>query len=190
MDKRQTTFGLSPEKIAELLNIGSGIAQSEKEANQNQIKAELLRDRLAETLPLNPSMLKFMPKVLVHMCHKLEVLAGKPIGKLILDPQTDISLVKNIKDYSKNLSESAKTEAENDTSVAIYYAAIANALVYHNLHITKFSFQSLRRSFYSLVSKPWMSADFVNLFKKAKQICQSESEVQDYIIKSSKKQKK
>lgn len=175
MDKKTTTFGLSPEKMAKLLSIGSEIGKSEKEADQDQLKAELLQDRLGETLPLDKSMLKSLPVVLVSLCEKLGVLAGEPIGNLVQNPKTKISVIKKLKDYSKKLSECAKSEAENDTSIAIYYAAIASALVFHDLRITKFSFEGLNKAFCSLIDKPWMSGELITLFRKGLEVSQNKS---------------
>ena len=146
MEKESTTFGLSPEKLARLLNIGSEIRQSENETDQVEKKTDLLQDRLAETLPLDRSMVKLLPAFLVRLCNDLGVLAGEPIGTLLQNTNSDISLIKKIKDYSRNLSECAKSEAENDTAIAIYYAAIAYALFFHDEKISRFSFESLNSS--------------------------------------------
>ena len=134
-----------------------------------------VRDRLEETLPLDRSMLKSLPVVLVSLCEKLGVLAGEPIGNLVQNPKAEISLIRKLKDYSKKLSECAKSEAENDTSIAIYYAAIASALVFHDLRITKFSFESLNKAFCSLIDKPWMSGELITLFRKGLEVSQNKS---------------
>ena len=174
MDKEQTTFGLSPEKLTRLLSIGSEINRSEEEADQDEEKADLLQDRLEETLPLERFMLKFLPASLLRLCDKLGVLAGEPIGKLLQNPKSDISLIKKVKDYSKNLSECAKTEAESDTAIAIYYAAIAHALIFHNQKITRFSIESLNSALCSLIQKPWVSNELIELYKKAGEISNSQ----------------
>ncbi len=172
MKKESTTFGLSSEKMAKLFSIGAEIVRSEKESDQDQVKAELLSDRLAETLPLDRSMAKYLPAALIRLCDRLGVLAGEPIGKLIENPESDVWLIRKVKNYSKNLSECAKSEAENDTAIAIYYAAIANALAFRGRRITKFSMESLDSSFASLIDKPWMPKEFIALFRKAQQLCQ------------------
>lgn len=171
MSKKAITFGLSPVKMAELLRIGSQISKDEKEIDQDLLKTELLNDRLKETLPLDKSMLELLPSTMIHLCNKLGVLAGEPIGNLLQNPHAKILIINKLKDYSKTLTECAKSEAENDTSVALYYAAIASALVFHDTRITKFSFESLNQALCSLIDKPWMPERLILLFKQAREIC-------------------
>jgi len=173
VDKKTTTFGLSPEKLARFLSIGSELSESEKQLDQDQKKADLLRDKLAEALPLDQSALKSLPASLVHLCENLGVFSSEPIGNLLRNPKSEISVIKMIKDYSKDLSKSAKSEAEHDTAITIYYAAIANALIFRGLRITKFSFESLNSSFCSLSDKPWVATKLGSLFKQASEVCQS-----------------
>ena len=140
-----------------------------KERTLDEERAELLLDRLAEPLPAEFLGSRALPKQLQRLCDKSGLLRGAPIRDILKNPQTEVSLVKKVKDYAKQLSEHANSKAEHDTANAIYYAAIANALVFHDVQITKFSYKDLNHSFVVFAGKKWIPAFIINLFKKASQ---------------------
>lgn len=173
MDKESTTFGLSPEKLARLLKIGSDESQSETNAGQReQKKARLLQDWLAATLPVDAVFVESLPRVLRRLYQELKPLGSRPFGTLLQDPEADMSVIKKIKDCSKKLVESAKSEAEHDAATAVYYAAIASALVFHDQRITSFSYVNLMNSFASLKEQSWLTAELVKLYGEAYDSCQ------------------
>ena len=176
MDKESTAFGLSSEQLARLLKIGSDTSQADSKVDQEQKKTELLHDWLAASLPLETALVESLPKILRHLCQELRPMAGKPFGDLLKEPNTDIAAIEKIKDYSKKIVASAKSEAEHDAAAAIYYAAIASALVYHKKTITKFSYKNLRDSFSALTDQAWLTPDLVALFEDASKLCQEKTE--------------
>jgi hypothetical protein len=167
MERESTTFGLSPEKLARLLNIGSDASQAEDKVGPEQKKAELLHDWLAATLPADAALVESLPKIVGRLCRRLLPLVGEPFGNLLQNPKTDVAVIKKIKDYSKKMVASARSETEHDAATAIYYAAIASALVFHDKRITKFSYQSLKNSFSTLVESSWLTSEITDLFRKA-----------------------
>lgn len=177
MDKESTAFGLSSEQLAKLLNIGSDTNRANNGLDKEQKKAELLHDWLQATLPLDAAITKALPNILRRLCQELQPLAGKPFGELLKDPKTDITAIKKIKDYSKKMVGCAKSEAEHDVAAAIYYTAIANALIFHNQRITKFSYESLKNSFSTLTGHNWLTPDLAVLLKKASEFCQEKTKL-------------
>ena len=176
MDKEPTAFGLSSEKLTHLLQIGSDISESDTQLALDQEKAELLRDRLDDTLPPDPATMKVLPRVPRGLRNTLGVLASEPIGELIQEPKTDIAVIKNIKDYSKKQSQSANCEVTYETTSIVYYAAIASGIVFHDSKITNFSYKDLERSFGVLSNKKWIPVDLRGLFRKASQYCKKKAE--------------
>lgn len=170
MKKESSTFGLSLEKVVKLLNIGADISANKSDTGQQ--KAELLSDKLNETFPLYASTQKKLTETLVRLRKTIEVLAGDPIGKLLKEPKTDIVIIRMIKDYGRQLSTNAKTETEHHVSNIIYYAAIAHALVFDDLRITKFSYKDLQRSFCRLSQENWIPEGLLDLFIKASKYCE------------------
>ena len=175
MDKKSTTFGLSSEKLALLLNIGSDISGNENDVDQKEKKAELLHDWLAATLPIDAVFIETLPTILQHLYRQLQLHTDESFGNLLNEPKTDILVVKKIKDYSKKLVSSSKSEAEHDAATAIYFAAIASALLFHDRKITTFSYKSLDESFSKLINEKWIAKDIAELFSRACRVCRQKS---------------
>lgn len=171
MGKKSTTHGLSASKLAQLWKIGADTHEEEKKADPIQRRAELLRDWLAGTLPLDPAVAELLPAVLMRLFRELRPFAGETFGSLLKDPETNITTIKKIKNFSKRIVESAKSEAEHDAAAAIYYAAIASALVFHGQKITTFSYDKLKDSFSALIRNTWLTPDLVKLLREAHKQC-------------------
>lgn len=56
--------------------------------------------------------------------------------------------------------------------MAIYYAAVAGALVFHDSKITEHSFERLERAFGMLIAKTWMASELVGLFEKCRTLAE------------------
>lgn len=171
MDKDSTTFGLKPDKLAHLWNIGGKTEQSKIEEDQEKTKVELLRDRLAQKIPLDHVVAQILPKALAQVCKDIQPFTGNSYGTLINDPLTDVTILKKIKDDNKKLAQHISSDDEYDVVTAIYYAAIASALVYHNQRITSFSYDHLNEKYISLLGNSWLTSDLRNLFQKARNCC-------------------
>lgn len=174
MDRESTAFGLSPKKVVDLLRIGSDTSSTSSDPEQE--KAELLCNRLNEKLPVSASSSRKLAKKQGQMRRTIDALAGEPIGKLLQDPKTDMTLLRKAKNYGRGLSEQARTEAEHHTANVIYYAAIASALVFHNQRITNFSNKDLELSFTLLSKAKWIPSDLTGLFRKAGQHYQNKTQ--------------
>jgi len=171
MKKKSTTFGLTTEKLSNLLKVCAESSNKDVDMETENKKTELLQDRLSETLLSGSLKDSPLSKELTHLCHISGIAAGETIRQLLANPTTDMQLINKIKEHGKILSQNAKTEAEHDTANALYYAAIAHALVYHNTKITKFSYDELEKSLNVFIDKDWISKDLSELFKKAVKYC-------------------
>jgi hypothetical protein len=175
--KKSTTFGLNPEKMAELLSIGADEHSSEKGLSTEQKKSELLADRLAEPLLLDPSVVRLLPVIPSLLSNAMDLCNGSPIGDLLQNPEVDISVLRKIKSYNNKLSKRSESEVERDTAIVLYYGAIASSLVFHNKKISKFSDKNLEAAFSSLIGKSWVTDDLVALFGRARQMCRDSSKI-------------
>jgi len=171
MDRDSTTFGLKPDKLAQLWDMGSKENQDSIDENQDQVKAELLRDRLAQKIPLEQVVARILPKALAQVCEEIQPFSGNSYGILLNDPGTDITILKKIKDNYKKLAQHVDGDAEYDVTAAIYHAAIASALVYHGKRITSFSYAHLVEKYTALMEQPWLTHELRELFQKAEDIC-------------------
>lgn len=179
MKNEPTTFGLSREGLARLWEVGTDVAEQDG-STENHKKTELLRDRLAEPwplagepLPLDPTATPMLPEPLNFVLEQFRPLTGCSVGDLLFDPNADPSVVWHIKDRCKERAQSCSSELEREAATVIYYAAIANALLFHEEShlpdgkITTFSHAELSEHFSRLRNIPWLTSDLVGLFKKA-----------------------
>jgi len=171
MKKKKTAFGLSPEKISNLLKICAEPSKKDVDMETKNNKTELLQDRLSETLLTGSIKDSPLSKELTHLCRISGIAAGESIRNLLANPTTDIQLINKIKEHGKTLSQNSQTEVEHDAANVIYYAAITHALVYHNLKITKFSYEELEKSLAVFIRTDWVSKDLLKLFSKAIKLC-------------------
>ncbi|MCP4614239.1 MAG: hypothetical protein GY845_36605 [Planctomycetes bacterium] len=171
MDKDSTTFGLKPDKLAQLWNMGGKMDRGKNEESNDQTKAELLRDRLAQKIPLDHVVAQILPKALAQICKDIQPFTGNSYGILLNDPLTDVTIIKKIKDNTKKLSQYINSDTEYDVITVIYYAAIASALIYHDQRITSFSYSHLNDKYISLLENTWLTSDLRNMFQKALNCC-------------------
>ena len=175
MEKDTTVFGLNPKTLARILNIGSDVNGDNVGEDQEQRKLELFQDWLAATLPIDVVVAESVPVVLRRMWESLRPFAGEPFGDLLVNPKVDILALKKIKDYGKKMATHAKSEAEHDAATAIYYLAIASALVFRNKKITTYSYESLDESFSKLADWRWMPEGIAQLLVKAQRACKQKN---------------
>jgi hypothetical protein len=153
--------------------MGSDDQNYEKGVSAEDKKAELLVDRLAEPLLLDPSLSKLIPAIPSLLTGAIDIDDKEPIGDLLRNPKVEMSLLTKVKNYNNKLSKSGESEVERDVAVVLYYGTIASALVFHDKKISKFSYKNLEAAFSSLMDKSWMTPELIMLFTKARQICRS-----------------
>ena len=173
MDKEPTTSGLDPDKLQYLLRFCSEPDQAKGLVDSDQRKAELLQDLLAGTLPIE-SPIDNMSEQFITLCKISGINSENTVRDLLLDPRTNLRELKTIRDYFKKKSKSADSDTEQ-TATAIYYAAIAQALIVHDLKITKFSYKDLLKAYSLLIETKWIPPDLSDLYRKACEYCQDKS---------------
>jgi hypothetical protein len=174
MKKEPTAFGASLNKVVKLLNVGADMHEATNDIEEQ--KADLLSDRLNDTLPLYYSPERKPSSRLKRLGQTIAALAGEPIGKLLLDPKTDIAIIRMTKDYGRKLSVAAESEAAHHAANTIYYAAIAHALVRHDLKITKLSYKDLLESLCQLSQENWIPRSLRELFAETSKYCEAKME--------------
>jgi hypothetical protein len=167
----ETTSGWGPKKMARLLAFGTATGPAEDSRHPDEVTQELLRDRLAERNRLRKAVAQEFLRYLVGVADSLPVILGRPLGEVLLDPETEVGVLDKIKDYGKGLPLGRKNGPEHAASIAIYYASIAGALVFHDRKITGHSYDSLEKSFAVLIEKQWLPPDLARLFSKARKLC-------------------
>jgi hypothetical protein len=177
MDNK-STYGLKLEQLADLFSIGADEENHMDDIGNDKAAADLLRNQLTGTLPKDSFLLDSVLTMMGSLGCDVRSLAGKSLGEVLLNPKSDIGLLRAIKDYSKQLSCSSTGEAETAVATTIYYAALASSLIYHDKKITQYSYETLDRSFAMLASKEWMASELVRLFSRARGVCQDKRGVE------------
>ena len=112
-----------------------------------------------------------LPEILKSLSGELESVSGKSLGDILIDTNTQIPMLRAIKDHCKKIGASAKNSLEREVALVIYFAAIAHGLVYQNVKISEYSYEKLEQSFIAISEYEWVTADLKKLFIEAKQYC-------------------
>lgn len=171
--KEETTYGLSPDRLARLLALGLQDSEKEEESPEDQSSGEVLQEMLDRELSVDPATPDSLAAVLKRPPD--EVVAGtQTLGDSLLGSETHLEVIKTLKDYGKELVRSEGSEARKAAATAIYYAAIGSALLFHNRKITQHSFEKLEEAFADLEQKDWIPPDLQDLFLRALAACQEQ----------------
>jgi hypothetical protein len=170
MDKR-STFGLRLDQLAGLFALGAEGPVDMPEGRQKM--TEMLEEHLTAALPTGVLVLDALMMMVRRLGYETQPLAGRTLKEVLLDRQSDIGLLRAIKECSKRLSLSLESKAEAAIATTLYYAAMASALVHHGQKITQHSRAALAEAFALLKDKPWMEPDLAALFSQAHDICQA-----------------
>lgn len=166
MDK-ELTWNLSPDQLADLLGITFDAPSDEDNDAETDSGTQLIEAQLVGTLALDTAVLNNLPTVIAQLDRDIFGDGGETLGRVLADPGSDIEIIKKIKRYAKSAGSQKNSESERTVAGAIYYAAIANALLYHKVKIKTHSYRTLKEAFENLSVKPWMSKELAGLFTKA-----------------------
>jgi hypothetical protein len=161
-----TTAGLTAEKLAQLLAINFDPQLGADRDCRSETAGQLLDAYLAST------------SIIETVSHgksrnSLEASGGAPLslGEVLIDPQSSVDVIAEIKRGAKRMVTQQSSEAERAVATTIYFAAIASGLAVHNRKLTASPYDSLRVSLSELLDKPWMSAKLRPLLEKARRVC-------------------
>ena len=166
MDK-DLTSDLSPDQLADLLGITFDAPSNESGDAVTDTNAQPIEAQLVGTLALDTTVLDNLPTVIAQLDKDIFGGGGETLGKVLTDPRSDMEIIKKIKRYAKSISSQENSEGERTVAIVLYYATIANALLFHKTKITAHSHQTLKAEFNKLSAKPWMSKELAHLFTKA-----------------------
>ena len=167
MNEKSQDFDLNRHQKSRLLSLGVGSKSRKPCTDTVEKKEDMLYDILIRTLPIEPLVVESLPSVIKGLSSRLHSLAGQPIGELLKNPATDIDTIRKIKQYAKESGTATDSEDEKDVFLAVYYAAIASALIFHNEKITQHSYNDLEQFFSSFMEKDWIIEEIKGLFRKA-----------------------
>jgi hypothetical protein len=171
VEENSKRLQLNAKQSTNLLRLGLDCGQDGMDHAKADTRADLLADTLGSRMPVDAILLESLPAVLRSLSEQLESVSGLPLGQLLLSPKTKVAVLRRIKDYAKDMGASASDESRRDVALAVYYAAIAAAIVHHNVRISQHAYDKLVQSFDKLSTNDWVSPDMARLFRKAREHC-------------------
>lgn len=146
----KSTSELNPRKLAQLLSLASSD------------EGDLTPAPLAEE--------DFLHLLLTRAVHGASDGVGLPpsAGQLLGDPAAKLQAIEKINREAKHLAATSAIDAQRSAATAVYYAAIAHALVYHQKQISKISGAQLIQALADLESRPWISPALRSLYAQAR----------------------
>jgi hypothetical protein len=165
--EEESTYGLKPKGLARLLSVGAEGLPPTTNPSVDRMIAELLQDILSRELPLVFKIPDSLPPILCQSYQEVLAVAGHALRDLLLSPETNLTLIAVIKNYAKELVRDSDSQTKTAAAIAVYYAAIANALLFREQKITQFSYQELGEAYAELEEKPWVPTELKELYRKA-----------------------
>ncbi len=175
MNRDPITDGTTPEGLAKLIKLAKKDQLTCSKESQPEDAGESLMDLLAARLPVQDALAQSLPGIIQKIYKELPSLTEKPLGKLLLDPATDLSIIKHVKSYTKAKAKTATSNTEKEVATVTYFASLAHALVYHDRRITALSFGTLVESFKKLIKNDWLAPELADLFKTAVAECEKQA---------------
>lgn len=151
---------LTDEQKTRLLNLALEAVASDAPGNADEAKGDLLCDILR--CPLPPT--EHPSDITRGAATGFGPTPGPSLGQLLNDPRTDVAVLRRIKDYTKVRGKRAGSDVEKDVFLAVYFAAIAAALVFHDKRITGHSSIDLAEFLALFGETQWIPADLRRLF--------------------------
>jgi len=166
MDGEKASREAPTDGLAGLLGIGLE-ADRDGEASVDERKEARLRAALAETLPSGQALVRGLP----GLSGQLPMSDCGSIGQLLLDPETPLPTLQEVKDHGKRLSRAPGSAVDRAAATTIYFAAIASAMLFHDRKITGFAHARLSDHFGTLAEKRWMAPRLARHFAAARDLC-------------------
>jgi len=159
--------------VARLLGVAAEETDRTEQARVHRTAAEVLADMLNNAFPLAAAEGGPLRDPGQRRREGRRTTCVKAIGDLLMEPNSDLAAIKALKDHTKALVSSSEDDAEHAGATAIYYAAIAHALLFHGRKITGHSYGKLQEAFEKLAGKPWVPSEVKTLYRKASAVCHS-----------------
>ena len=106
---------------------------------------------------------------------QMDGLRKKTLENALLNSETDLVVLKAIRDYGKKHAAGRTNDPRHSVAVVVYYAAIASALLFHGRKVTRYPYKKLVSAFQKLADKPWMIPKFAKHFSEAQELCQAKN---------------
>mgnify|MGYP006981297030 CR=1 FL=1 len=128
---------LTDRQKTRLLSLGLEPDRPAASADADEQRGDLLCDLLRCPLPAQPAEQGASSVVGEKRSFAGGAVMGPRLDELLLDPSTDLAVLRRVKEYAKSLGKGAESDVQKDAFLTIYFAAIAAAVVFHEGRITE-----------------------------------------------------
>jgi hypothetical protein len=108
----------------------------------------------------------FLHQLAAPLDGDLGAASTQTFGQLLRDERPPLALLRSVKDFAKR-SRNSESPLPEDVATALYFAAIAAALLRHGERISDLDDKGLARGFGWGVAQPWVDDDTKRLFAEA-----------------------
>jgi hypothetical protein len=130
----------------------------------------LMDHYLEQPVVLEPQIAREPGSVLAHVTREISAQAGCSVKKCLLDPNSPVSLLTQIKDRYQRTAKKGQREADRRVATVVCFGAIASALVFRREKISSYSYRELKDAISKLHDKTWIDPALMALFKRASQV--------------------
>ncbi|MHC4521229.1 MAG: hypothetical protein ACYTAS_21755, partial [Planctomycetota bacterium] len=168
---RQRVSKVDSERLNRLVGMLAGDTASTAQTHTDQLLDKWLRSVLC----VHPLLLQAVRRAAADAEHDQELPTTASLGQLLFDARTDVAMLEAISHYARQLSASTQSEDENTAIFALYWAAVASAIVHHSARISSESYENLAESFADLSVQNWLSRPLKELFSRAEEMSRTRS---------------
>ena len=169
---RDPILGLAPRKLARILGLSVTSDQGDKDLSNMEV-AELLDKCLHTGVSDKDNEMTTWTDLLENLKADQETSCGTAMIDILTSSKSSLKGIRTVRKCSKQRAARNGMDPEYSVAITLYFAAIANALLFHGTKITTYSYESLEVSLNRLVSKPWMPKELGMLMAKASDLCKS-----------------
>ena len=131
-----------------------------------------LQEQLAEKCPGSRPERHSQSRLLDRLEEKVLLETNRSVGEALADPQVSLEVMQGIKERYKEWARKEADKGKQRVYTAIYFGAIARALVSHQQTITHHPHDYLIHSFEVLRRESWVPAPLRELYLEAKEVCE------------------
>ncbi len=171
MTERETAFGASRENVQRFLDDCLKAEASQEKLGEVQRMEQLLQERLADPCPVSQPPGRSQSWLLDRLEEQTIRAVSGSVGQALAEAQVPLEVTRDIKECYKERADQTKDKQEQHVHTAIYFGAVARALVSHGRRITRSPAAYLIHSFQVLAGEPWMAPPLRELYLQAQQVC-------------------
>jgi len=172
MTEKRSIFDASCEDIHRFLDDCVASELPPGKLSQTAQMKQWLQEQLSEKCPVPRSEGRSQSWLLERLDEKVRLETNRSVGEALSDPQISLDVMRGIKERYKEWARKEGDKNRQRVYTAVYFGAIARALVSCDQTITHHPQDYLIHSFEVLTHEGWVLPHLQELYREAKQVCE------------------